>query len=253
VALSAAVQAVDPYRYISERLVDGVIEHAEALKSGKKLGGLMLNVAGVGGLGITLENTRTGTNRIAAAKAVEVLLHEHTGDLDDPEAPPYVGYRGPVQLWIFTYKEEAPRVIWAAVEHGGSTLLVLCGSARYWRGRSLDLPPENWWPSNAEGMEEVLRESGRLDYHQDDSIQIGVSSVESVAPAAASHTLGLQAQGTQQPQEYDVLCEVYGEARDVVAATSVGGGLSVEWARVLIGAPLWIRDLHANAPPPGSK
>lgn len=233
------------YVVISERMIQEIVDRSAKTGIGVSGGSL-----GFKSVGITFGKRGSSGNFHALAEKVEEALHDETGNLDQPGE--YIGLRASFQGWIFTSTEGAPSpVVWLS-SVVNDNLVVLCGSARNVIGYEAPEQQQGWRPSTMGGLREFVAALRPKDPAQLLGLKASETVEFEIANDAVYTSLGLSRAGHPEiPQsELDVLLKpfVYVEEFEQSYIT----GEKARYARVVVGAPLWAREV-ADAPPPGSK
>jgi hypothetical protein len=166
-----------------------------------------------------------------------VAAKDEAGDLKDPRR--YVLLRNMrVRLWVFRAKDDAtPRTAFVSVRRDPH-LAVFLGSPKNVRGWRSERELDGWLPSDASGLRQAIRELRRDAGDSDLDNLDWDATIEDAADFAVNLT-----QTPDIDLKADILARVYGQGHgiDVVWRTT-GTPIGYEFTRVLVGAPVFIRE-----------
>lgn len=238
------------YNYISRRRTRELVLAARGEKHAKRLSGLQFDVTVLGAVGLSKKDLFDGANDVQLALMAEKITSSSTRNTSNATGEGFLGYRGPLRMESMRYTQPGMdrfRVAWMAAERD-DLLLVLCGSSKNYLITPADELAPGAVPSSPEGMEAFVK--SELGADDPDDVTIGEVDVQELAEVAASHTRrAISDDALRHAPLRDVLCETYGVAQNVVAFDPRRGAR--EYATVIVGAPLWVREPRYDRPQPG--
>jgi hypothetical protein len=231
------------YLVISERLIQELVDRAA--KAGKELQNLQLRPPLTG---LTIGKRSSDGNYHRMAEEVTEAVSDETGTLEWPGT--YIGARLGLDGWLFSFEAERTPVVWLVAEHEDN-LLVACGSARNVIGYEAPRQYPGWRPSSADGLREVVAALRKKDPKGLIGYQANEGKQTEMASDAAWIAHGLRAAGPPEiTGDFDLLLKPYVYVEDFYQRYITD--LVLDYKRVIVGAPLWVRDV-SELPVPGAK